>query len=769
MRHAWVLVALVAAMMALTSACRHTEIVVVTATPGPPPTPTQTYNQWLGGQIALAMCRDPDHILTYHNERRSPPYQANFVCESPTSIPDAAATQVAATVTAASPPTRPPRATLTPTRPPHATPRPTLAPVSTPTPWPTAPQTKPTPAWRSTPTPTPSARESINCEHVEDEGITRCYGDGAPNFEAWASAVRDLDWECPSGQPPAYSNEVRSPPFQADILCEGHLKPLDDLTAQVAPYRPPPPETIYASALDTAWLEYYHPDIHRRITNFPWVRDGLTDQEVRAFKKLALEYGRNEFVRTLLEFPWVQDDVTPNEWTAIWSISYMGSRNKEITDQLITMPFLQQREMGTQEARLVRTIDVLIQQSDWDGEYLQEGQEATKMLRAFFTHNAVRDGITADEVRLAWTALLIEDADEMLRFLTPGYATVESEQIATTFSPDMKISIVRVHSKRDPDTLRKVTGSHRESHTLETIMGQRLPVDEVVLILHRAAVSEGAAGTNLQYAISYLPGYEGSQDLWAQDTFQSGILHEVAHYFWGHPSWLAEGIADTLKWIYNTETPGVAQRTNPGTLEPERDSCRARNLAELARDDPNHKSPEFSCNYFLGQKLFQELYENLGRAEFGARLQELYRALEQRWSDEGSGEEIEDVRDAFNDLSHIVESHWSGNAADKKQVLWTGGHSRMAAVITYRVSPDWTEEDWLYYQHDETGAPCVTEFHSAGGRSVPAGRTSLTANTPAGWTNTTGISTSKPKVRPTGPLPSKNPIHSTNPSPRSAP
>ena len=129
-------------------------------------------------------------------------------------------------------------------------------------------------------------------------------------------------------------------------------------------------------------------------------------------------------MRTLLEFPWVQDDVTPNEWTAIWSISYMGSRNKEITDQLITMPFLQQREMGTQEARLVRTIDVLIQQSDWDGEYLQEGQEATKMLRAFFTHNAVRDGITADEVRLAWTALLIEDADEMLRFLTPGYATV---------------------------------------------------------------------------------------------------------------------------------------------------------------------------------------------------------------------------------------------------------------------------------------------------------------------------------------------------------
>ena len=244
------------------------------------------------------------------------------------------------------------------------------------------------------------------------------------------------------------------------------------------------------------------------------------------------------------------------------------------------MPFLQQREMGTPEAGLIYALNTLIQQSDWDGEYLQEGQEATKMLRAFFAHNAVRDGITADEVRLAWTALLIEDADEMLRFLTPGYATVESEQIATTFSPDMKISIVRVHSKRDPDTLRKVWTA---IEFVETIMGQRLPVDEVVLILHKAAVFEGNAGTNLQYAISYLPGYEGSQDLWAQDTLQSGILHEVAHYFWNLPQLARRGNGIHTEGIYPTRRhlAEVAQSTNPGTLEPERDSCRARNLAEL--------------------------------------------------------------------------------------------------------------------------------------------------------------------------------------------
>ena len=705
MRHAWVLVALVAAMMALTAACRHTEIVVVTATPGPPPTPTQTYNQWLGGQIALAMCRDPDHILTYHNERRSPPYQANFVCESPTSIPDAAATQAAATVTAASPPTRPPRATLTPTRPPHATPRPTLAPVSTPTPWPTVPQTKPTPAWRPTPTPTPSARESINCEYVEDEGITRCYGDGAPNFEAWASAVRDLDWECPSGQPPAYSNEVRSPPFQADILCEGHLKPLDDLTAQVAPYRPPPPETIYASALDTAWLEYYHPDIHRRITNFPWVRDGLTNHEVGAFKTLALEYGRNEFVRTLLEFPWVQDDVTPNEWTAIWSISYMGSRNKEITNQLITMPFLQQREMGTQEAGLVRTIDILIQQSDWDGEYAEEGREAKEKLREFLSHPSVRDGITPGEVTRAWIALQ-GSADEVTSFLTDSNIriSIETERNPTALTPNMGTSIIRTGGSRYPPMIDIVSTATR---IIEEWMGLPLPTDHVVITF---VDREDLFGSNAGDMINIHKNVEESFLDEPGDSFGL-IAHEIAHYYWTYEeSWINEGLAQMAQDYYLAEVDTEEKTVWISSADSRNNNCKI-NLKRLEENPPNEDDEENSwCSYSLGYQIFFDLLNTLGENEFRARLQELYYLTKEK--DGGIGN-IEEVRDVFWDLPDIVESHWSGNAAYKRPTMLLG--LGLAAVITYRISPDSTEEDWLYYQHDETGAPCVTEFRSAAG------------------------------------------------------
>ena len=157
MRHAWVLVALVAlvaAMMALTAACRHTEIVVVTATPGPPPTPTQTYNQWLGERIAGSRCKDPDHILDYRNENRNPPYSVDFHCQAPTRTPDAVATRVSATITAVSPPTRPPRATLTPTRISAFIPTPTQTRVPVPTPT-LAPVSTPTPSWRQITTPQP--------------------------------------------------------------------------------------------------------------------------------------------------------------------------------------------------------------------------------------------------------------------------------------------------------------------------------------------------------------------------------------------------------------------------------------------------------------------------------------------------------------------------------------------------------------------------------------------------------------------------------------
>ena len=69
-------------------------------TPSPAPTPTPTWHQWLGDQIAITRCQYPGDTMVYRNERRRPPYHADFYCKAPTPTQDAVATKVAATIAA---------------------------------------------------------------------------------------------------------------------------------------------------------------------------------------------------------------------------------------------------------------------------------------------------------------------------------------------------------------------------------------------------------------------------------------------------------------------------------------------------------------------------------------------------------------------------------------------------------------------------------------------------------------------------------------------
>lgn len=53
----------------------------------PTPRPTQTWQQWLGQQMANSQCPTPGSIMLYRNESRTPPYRADFFCQKPTPEP----------------------------------------------------------------------------------------------------------------------------------------------------------------------------------------------------------------------------------------------------------------------------------------------------------------------------------------------------------------------------------------------------------------------------------------------------------------------------------------------------------------------------------------------------------------------------------------------------------------------------------------------------------------------------------------------------------
>ena len=160
--------------------------------PDPALTPTPTWRQWLGDQIAISRCRYPGDTVIYRNERRTPPYHADFYCKAPTPTPDAVATRVAATIAAI----------------PTPTPQPTATPQPTSTPWPTPQLTVTTfgPWTALTPTPTYAEwllqeREGLYC----DPGYTLDYETISPRppYDAMFKCYPDKPPWAPPTQGPA--------------------------------------------------------------------------------------------------------------------------------------------------------------------------------------------------------------------------------------------------------------------------------------------------------------------------------------------------------------------------------------------------------------------------------------------------------------------------------------------------------------------------------------------------------------------------------------
>ena len=182
-----------------------------------------------------------------------------------------------------------------------------------------------------------------------------------------------------------------------------------------------------------------------------------------------------------------------------------------------------------------------------------------------------------------------------------------------------------------------------------------LPVDHVVLVLNDKAVPSTAAGANHGFAIGYLPEYEQMQDTFEGRYLQQGLAHEVAHYYWrGNEGWIDEGLANTIGYMH-----GADNGLSPGQLKVPREDCEAHDIEMLSEWDPEIDAPEYYCNYYLGERLFLELRENLDDAEFSENLRDLYQlSLTAQEAAQTPG--IAVVRQVFSDQAAIVDKHWSG-------------------------------------------------------------------------------------------------------------
>ena len=319
-------------------------------------------------------------------------------------------------------------------------------------------------------------------------------------------------------------------------------------------------------------------------------------------------------------------------------LSYISATNRQAAGKIRRMPFM----------KSIDSTDVLLLK----GLYYQERQG---LLGVILNHSTIADGITDDETTLVTAVTTSRDAQQIKRLLTAGEATVETIRTSSDRTPNLSISIVRAGKRSITDTSLQL---ELAVNHVETVMDRSLPTDHVILLLDDTGVTRGFAGTNYGQAIAYLRKGEFGTE-WDKTQFMSGMVHEVAHYFWsGNEDWVDEGIANSIENSY-WKSVGT-----PSSMETRaREGCTLGTLQDLSKAAPEQGNPQFMCNYHLGEKLFIDLQNIQGEKQFRnglRRLHEMSLALDQDNRKAG----ITQIRTAFQGYEDIVERHWSGNVAE---------------------------------------------------------------------------------------------------------
>ena len=164
-------------------------------------------------------------------------------------------------------------------------------------------------------------------------------------------------------------------------------------------------------------------------------------------------------------------------------------------------------------------------------------------------------------------------------------------------------------------------------------MNKPLPTDHVVLVLDEDSVRTGYGGNNQGVAITLLPDGENPTDSYVWGLLEIGLIHEVSHYFWrGNADWIDEGMAGMTERIH-----AIEQGMSVAALVSRRSGCEAHDLEMLTQWAVAQDDGQFICNYYMGEMLFLELLETLGRDVFIQRSHELYARCASRYRPSSSG------------------------------------------------------------------------------------------------------------------------------------
>ena len=395
----------------------------------------------------------------------------------------------------------------------------------------------------------------------------------------------------------------------------------------------------------------WYPSVFSSLMQMSWLADGVTDAEAVAtvyIRRTAFFDSRSpgaDLTGQMLARSWVQDAISADEATVIrylyWIVWYdadsppptpiIAAVNATVS-RILAMPFLASVERP--DALAVRSLERIEDISKAD--FLQ-----------IMSRPILNDGITDEEaeiVLLLGAAYQYAGRAMVDALLDPNRITVEKRAIRLPYSGKVDLAIIRTA----PGPARSMDLLEHSVRGIEKFMGVPFPTSHVAALFAEEAVLEGAAGVNFGTHMAMLPEFDIIDDGSQLANILPGLTaHEVAHYYWrGNENWIDEGGATFI------EFPIENMRTGRGLIADRYPCAYVSSIAEVVALDPEQLSPADICNYSLGERIFLDLYRNLGDSDFRRGFSNLYQrsqVLDERlWPTELN---VSHVRDAFQPLA----------------------------------------------------------------------------------------------------------------------
>ena len=431
-------------------------------------------------------------------------------------------------------------------------------------------------------------------------------------------------------------------------------------------------------------------------------------------------------VAQIRSISWIADGLqTADEFNAAERMVNLGLEAPEVFDTILETHF-QGRNLEPLDLPALLSLERMAQ---YTPEHLRQLHEAPWFRDGWTDAEAVIVAILFDR-----SIFLSPEFDDIVA--NPGSLNIDFGATTNRAGKDVPIAIVRTAPVPDGSEVMAIAQS--SVPIFEEMFGAPFPTPAIVIHVTEYVVGT-AGGTNEQTHITLLPEIDENHE---PDSDSHLIFHEIAHYYlYANPMWYSEGGADFAASYALRATAGTAIESNNMPC------ATVSNLADLESRSPEYSEftaeemDLWSCNYYLGERLFITLYRHLGEERFLSGWRELYAELERDPSYPSQREFTEtDIRVAWlraggmmmqPDLEHIWDQWYRGKASRVIEgVPDPTAVDPVLSVVNGRIeqayltlSPDGPPVDqfsasdvsgWAYltleYSHSVSGDPRELEF-----------------------------------------------------------